>query len=40
MVMNFDKEVIAVQPFLILYLSTSGTAWFDDVFIRMQRDTL
>ncbi|RJP84136.1 MAG: hypothetical protein C4518_19725 [Desulfobacteraceae bacterium] len=35
-VINFDKEVVAVQPFLILYSSVSGTAWFDDVFIRVQ----
>jgi hypothetical protein len=34
-VFNFDEDVTSVQPFLILY-STTGTAWFDDVFIRVQ----
>lgn len=31
----FDKDVIAVQPFLILYSSVAGSTWFDDVFIRV-----
>ncbi len=35
-VIDFDKAVVAVQPFLILYSSRSGTAWFDDVFIRLR----
>jgi len=37
-VIDCDKEIAAVQPFLILYSSTSGTAWFDDVFIRIQTE--
>jgi hypothetical protein len=32
---DFDKDVVAVQPFLILYSSVAGCAWFDDVFIRV-----
>lgn len=32
---DFGREVAAVQPFLILYSSFSGTVWFDDVVIRV-----
>ena len=37
-VFNFDEEVTAMQPFLILYSSKLGAAWFDDVFIRVQSE--
>ncbi len=33
-VFSFNEEVVAVQPFLILYAGT-GTAWFDDIFIQI-----
>ncbi|HOP47217.1 MAG TPA: hypothetical protein PK874_06100 [Desulfobacteraceae bacterium] len=33
-VIYFDKEAAAVTPYLILY-STEGTAWFDDISIRI-----
>jgi len=33
-VFSFDEEVTAVQPFLMLHGGT-GTAWFDEIFIRI-----
>ena len=33
-VLNFEMEILAVQPFLLLH-GGRGTVWFDDIFIRI-----
>ncbi len=33
-VFKYEKQIESVQPYLILYAGT-GTAWFDDIAIRI-----